>query len=287
LEIQFGYCPLSLELQTGHIHVTPLPALAEMVSRVERLPEVQRDWVYAPVKFDSSERIFGLPKTHRIVHSNGESAEHVDFLVWCLSFFVGMRLTTTERGFVDCTPLKPNSLTDFLVGHREYGKAMELAEAFWHDNASSPERRKGLVAVIHALFLGQNRRLLQYEEFFHLYTAVDAAFALMSHGKNVGRLKHSERIQWMCEQYGMPIPDWARVSGRGSEVTDLRNPAFHEALFGGEPLGFAIYKGVGSDNVTLEMTGLLCRFLVAVLRRPAKDYVTSPVTTRQMHGLDL
>ena len=63
-------------------------------------------------------RIFGLPKTHSITHAAPDSVDHVEFHVWGLSFFTGMRLTTTEAGFVDATPIKPGKLVDFVLLNR-------------------------------------------------------------------------------------------------------------------------------------------------------------------------
>jgi hypothetical protein len=67
----------------------------------------------------------------------------------------------------------------------------------------------------------------------------------------------------------------------------IRNAAIHEAIFMGQPLGFAIH-GIGTNqNITLEMQALVCRLLVALIGAAASDYVRTPVTTRQMHGLML
>jgi hypothetical protein len=61
----------------------------------------------------------------------------------------------------------------------------------------------------------------------------------------------------------------------------------HEAPFMNEPLGFAVH-GVGSNqNLPLEMQGLVCRLLVALIGVPTASYVTFPVNTRQFYGLDI
>ena len=76
-------------------------------------------------------RVFPLPKTHLIKHSAATSEDHLDFHIWALSFFVGMRLTATEAGFLDATPLKPHSLVDFVLLGSSLTRAVELAEDFW------------------------------------------------------------------------------------------------------------------------------------------------------------
>lgn len=199
-----------------------------------------------------------------------------------------MRLTATSAGFADATPIRPYKMVDFSLG-RDLAKAIQLAEEFWAANRNAPINAKRYAAAIHALFLAQNPRLFQFEEFSFLYTALDCCFRLTQ--TVIGeerRIRHSDRIAWMCERFGVATPSWARkVNGGAVEVTDIRNDAVHEALFMGEPLGFAL-QGVGSDeNLTLEMSALICRFLVALIGATSASYVRSPIGTRQLHELVL
>ena len=76
-------------------------------------------------------RVFGLPKTHRIEHAAATNEEHLAFHLWALSFFVGMRLTATEAGFLDATPVKPGELVDFVLLRSSLACAVKLAEIFW------------------------------------------------------------------------------------------------------------------------------------------------------------
>jgi hypothetical protein len=233
--------------------------------------------------------MFSLPKTHIIEHAAADSDDQLTFHLWALSFFTGMRLTATEAGFVDATPLKPGQLVDFVLLGNSLVKAVELAEAFWAANRASPQRTRLFAAAVHALFLGQNPRHLQFEEFMLLYMAFDACFALAkSMHPPKARVTHAERVTWMCSLFGMATPAWANPAAPAAPaVATLRNATVHEALFMGEPLGFAVH-GVGTNqNLTLEMEALICRFLVALLGGDHADYVRSPVNTRQRHGLDL
>src|SRR5207244_357048 len=146
-------------------------------------------------------------------------------------------------------------------------KAIELTEAFLTANRTAPERARLFAAAVHAWFLAQNPRHLQFEEFILLYMAFDACFAL---AKSIhppkAHVTHAERVTWMCGLFGMATPDWADPAApAGPEVAILRNATLHEALFMGEPLGFALH-GVGTNqNLTSEMKVLICRFLVALL----------------------
>jgi hypothetical protein len=298
--LEFGYHPGPLRLHAGPVTVDPLPEIAKTVADIESNEGIENDWIYAPPQqvrifgggihtLPYAARVFGLPKTHVIEHAAPECNDQLTFHLWALSFFTGMRLTATEAGFVDVTPIKPGKLTDFAPLGRSLVNAVELAEAFWAANRSEPQRVRLVAAAIHALFLGQNPRLLQFEQFMLLYTALDACFALATSIHTAPKkLPHAQRVMWMCGLFGMPTPAWADpATPTGPAVAILRNAAFHEALFMGEPLGFRLH-GVGTNqNLTLEMRALICRFLVALLGGNRADYVRSPVNTRQRHGLDL
>ena len=215
--------------------------------------------------------------------------DHLTFLIWALSFFTGMRLTATEAGFVDATPVAPGKLVDFVPGQAGLEKGVALADRFWTTHRTSPQRARLVAAAVHALFLAHNPQALQFERFHFLYSSLDACFALASSLYPVPpKLGHARRIGWMCGLFGMDLPSWADAdSSGGAEAAIIRNAAIHEALFMGEPLGFALH-GVGTNkNLALEMEALICRLLVALLGAPSALYVTSPITTRQMHGLDL
>lgn len=304
MSAEFGYYPSSLDLTVGDITITDLADLDQTVADILQSEYLDKDWIYAPPQgrtalgheviaiLPFSSRVFGLPKTHEITHANCNGQEHLDFLVWILSFFTGMRLTTAEAGFVDATPIKPGKLTDLVLVNCTMEDALELAERLWQSHKTNPRMAKRLIAAIHALFLAQYPQSLSYERFIYLYTALDACFAMTQelHSKAKQRPNHAERLEWMCQQYGMPVPDWAAPQPKASEVSDVRNDTIHEGLFFGEPLGFAIYGGntpSGTRNVTLQMQALTCRLIVAILGRPDTEYVKSAVNTRQRHALKL
>jgi hypothetical protein len=296
--LEFGYFPEPLEISSGAITVCQLADLALTVADVEGGDQVEQGWIYAPPQLvrnlgghvrqrPYSARGFGLPTTHAIAHASSEGQNHLTFHLWVLSFFTGMRPTATEAGFVDATPIKPGKLVDFVMLGRGLTDALALAEAFWTDHRSTPERARLIAAAVHALFLGQNPQHLQFERFILLYTAIDACFALAKAVKRpTSAVSHAGRVKWMCDAFGMPTPAWADPAS-GAEVASLRNATVHEALFMGEPLGFAVHGTGTNQNLTLEMQALLCRLVVALLGAESNDYVRSPVNTRQRHGLSL
>ena len=76
---------------------------------------------------------------------------------------MGMRLTATEAGFLDATPLKAGKLVDFVLQGSSLTLAVELADDFWRTNHHDPRRARLFAGAVHALFLAQNPRSLQFE----------------------------------------------------------------------------------------------------------------------------
>ena len=307
LKKEFGFYPEPIRIDAAPVRVRPLSELTEVVESVHSCDLVQNDWVYAPCQevresvggntrmLPYSSRVFGLPHTHMIEHETAVDEEHLKFHVWALSFFLGMRLTTTEAGFLDSTPVKPAKLVDFVPIGASMVHAVELAESFWIANRRKPRNALRFEAAIHALFLGQYPQSLQFERFIYLYTAIDACYKL---GESLGfwtnkhpsgrNISHSERIWHMCHGLRMPMPKWAKQSvRRKSEVSAIRNNALHEALFMDAPFGFAVHGASHPRSLTLEMRALVCRFLVALLGGVNASYVRSDVSSRQRQRLDL
>jgi len=297
-ELKFGFRPSPLDLTAGAISIETLDDLDDRVAEVERSGQVFQDWIYAPLQpiktFENAEtyqapnaaRVFGLPNTHIVRHIENAERAHLQFHIWSLGFFTGQRLSATEAGFLDVTTLKPGKLNDFVLLGDSLPKSVHLAEAYWQNNVHSRTQIARFEAAIHALFLAQNPRLLQFEEFIFLYVALDACFAMMKEVSHGPHIIHKKRTSWMCEYYGIPVPDWADTAS-GPEITDLRNPTFHEGLYMGEPLGFAIEGRGASRSLNLQLEALICRLLVAIIGGDDTEYVKSTVTSRQIIGLTL
>ena len=297
MRAEFGYYPRVYRSTVGPIVVENMPDLDAKIANVRGSERVRRDWYYARER----SRVFALPKTHLLSHAGATGEEHLEFLVWCFGFFEGMRLTTTAAGFLDATPIARHSLTDIVWLGDSLELALATAEAFWHQYAGDPRVSKILCGVIHAYFLAQTRNLLSYEQFVWLYTALDgcnaveerirrpqraAARAMASSGTG-RRTTHAERIQILCNTFGMPVPDWANPM-TSSTIATVRNDTIHEGLFFDEPLGFRSFGGSNLDkHVIGSMIALVSRIVVAILGVPAVSYIQSSLTSRQNHGVQL
>lgn len=305
LSAEFGYYPVFCNIETDRFSIRTLPEHERIVAVVSEDPNVLKGWIYPGAQqyrefmsgkvrsMPYSTRVFGLPMTHVLTLPEGRSREDLDFVVWCLSFFTGMRLTTTEAGFLDATPIKTGILVDFILSRSTLADVIDLALNYLELECDEPGAPKRVSGVIHALFLAQYPQSLSFEKFQYLYMALDACFRLANAKEAKGRkISHAERIQWMCEKFGMPIPEWAKHSQtKPSSLSVVRNDTFHESLFFDEPLGFKSYGGnqclAEQENTLLQMEALVCRLLVAILGQPGASYVRTSVNTREVHTLEL
>lgn len=297
-DLEFGFRPSVLDVTAGPITIETLDDLEDRVAEVGQSDKFYQEWIYAPLQpvknLGSGEtyhapyaaRVFGLPNTHIIRHVEDAELGHLQFHIWLLGFFTGQRLSATEAGFLDVTPFKPGKLNDFVLFNDSLPKAVQLAEAYWQDNVHDRTQLARFEAAIHALFLAQNPRFLQFEGFMYLYTALDACFAMMKEMLPGPYPNHQQRTKWMCDHYSIPVPDWANPDG-GAEIAALRNPTIHEGLYMGQPLGFAIEGRGSSRNLNLQVQAVVCRLLVAIIGGAETDYVKSAATSRQNIGLRL
>lgn len=302
METEFGFYPHPLDdVKTKTVTIHTLPKLETKVKEVCSDKNVEKGWIYSPpqeihhVFADLTQvcpypaRVFGLPKTHKLVHHNTDNLQHVEFLVWVLSFFVGMRLSTTEAGFVDATPIKYRTLTDFTVKKDDLSHVLSLGDQFWQNNTQ--DRSKLFRSAIHTLFISHNPQFVRfrYESFIFAYIALDTCWLLSKEKLKPDQKKpnHTERIQQMCETWGIPCPKWDK------DIVTLRNFSLHEGLHLGEPLGYSrsTYKEkLGdhlSNNPIRSMQKLVCRLLVAIIEVNDKNYIQSSCDNRSIHLLDL
>jgi hypothetical protein len=304
ISAEFGYYPKIYNVTTERFSIQTLANFEENLELIKNDPNLQKDWIYSGPALQHdviaektqvlpyTNRIFELPKTHVLTLFKRQNIDDLDFVVWCLSFFTGMRLTITEAGFLDATPIKQGKLVDFVLSRCTLEDAINLALDYIDAEHENFRATKRVIAAIHALFLSQFPQNLPFERFQYLYMALDTCFKIIeTKSKSNKTLSHAKRIEWMCEKFDIPVPTWATTIGKTSDISIVRNDTIHEALFFDEPLGFSIYGGnqftTNSANVVLQMQHLVCRLLVAILGKPNSDYVKTSVESRMRQPLRL
>lgn len=311
---QFGYCPRPLNINVGDISITTLSDMGDSVARVEESDGIVRDWIYAPLqqkislvqprktlgyqeitRLPYSSRVFSLPKTHELQHKKSSDPDHIEFLIWTLGFFLGIRLTATEAGFLDCTPIKTGRLVDFVPLSATLEEAIQHAEDFWQAHKGDTKTTSRVNGIIHALFLSQRPPiLLEFEKFLVLYPALDACYASVKEIECAKEQTHAQRIDWVCKKLNIDTPSWANPTSGKTELSIMRNDLIHEVLFFDKPLGFQAYGGNDAAaeggmirrNVPLEVANLVSRILVWLLAGE-NDYTKTSVDRRQKIGLNL
>lgn len=304
ISAEFGYYPKMYNVTTERFSIQTLANFEENLEQIKNDPNLQKEWIYSARALQHdfitgktqvlpyTDRIFSLPKTHVLTLFKSQNVGDLDFVVWCLSFFTGMRLTIEEAGFLDATPIKPDKLVDFVLSHCTLKDVINLALDYIEKEHKNFHATKRVIAAIHALFLSQYPQNLPFERFQYLYIALDTCFKIIeTKSKSNKNLSHAKRIQWMCEEFDIPIPSWATTIGKKSDISTVRNATIHEALFFDEPLGFSVYGGnlttTNTQNTMLQMQNLICRLLVAILGKPDTDYVKTSVESRMRQSLRL
>jgi hypothetical protein len=133
---------------------------------------------------------------------------------------------------------------------------------------------------------------LAFEQFIYLYTALDGCYKVLTsiNGNPPRKLKHSERIDYLCKAFNRSTPRWADVTT--GTVATYRNDTLHEGLFLAEPLGFCTFGGTSTPpafdrNILLEMQCLVSRFICGIAEFHDPLYIASDVDTRQRFGVQL
>ena len=300
---EFGFYPNPIEIETNRFSITTKPELGEIVQSLANHEHTVQGWIYSGphINYDLIKgkqampypaRLFGLPQTPILALSGDQVKDRVDFLLWCISFLLGMRLTSMPMAYIDATPLRPRVLNDFAMTMNERDEAIDRFIGF-HDRATNPVTLKRVAAAIHALFIAQNPKNFPFDRFQYYYMALDTCYRLTEDmTDHKPPRSHALRIKWTCEYFGMPTPWWAQgnPTGSGTPLSDIRNGTIHEGLFFDEPLGFARYGGnepaEKDKRVIMEMRGVVCRLLIAILGMPEARYVkTKPDRHRHELGL--
>ncbi len=303
--MHFGFFPAILDDTAGDVTIRTLDRLDEKIREVMERDTIEGDWCYAPLQRSQAftgdirilpypSRVFALPKTHTLEYAPLDDADHLRFLIQCFGFFVGMRMSDTEAGFIDATPVKPHKASDMVWLGNSLMKAIALADRFWCSNVWNPRIHAALRGVIHSYFLAATPTLLDFERFIYLYVALEGCHytrALILRQTPARRTSHRKRVADLCSAYGIAVPFWADpAASLTTDIVRFRNETLHEGLFFDEPLGFQVFGGNSArrpedEGILLEMSCLISRVILALLGMEKSQYVTSPIDTRQMIGV--
>lgn len=293
--VRFGYLTEPTMFTWSAGSVKPLPEYQDVVANLAAHPRVYGDWCYpplAPVRHINSETKaapeveseFSLPCTHVLALHDPTLIDCDSFFIALLGFLKGRRLQQEGWQHLYKTPIK-GELCDFVARDKAIIKTFDVATEFIRHH-TEPKVRKLTFGALHWHLFAQLYEH-QFERFNAQYMALDACFRL---ARVTGvacppRLPHAERTQHLCHAFGLDVPVWAIVAldAKSCPLSARRNNLAHEAMYGGEPIGFTHPQD--HPAMDMELTNLVARLFLRLLGVD-NQYTRSSVSTRQMMLFD-
>jgi hypothetical protein len=247
-------------------------------------PRVRDGWFYPPLEpeFLSANDLgykhisfapwFSLPQTHALVLTQDTNEELATFLILTLGLLKGLQLVPEGWGHFYRTPIEPGKLVDFSPRRAACERIMARAYEYWLE---TPAIRTWILGAIHWHLFGPTYEH-PFEQFGVAYSVLDTCWRIHRETSPVARhMPHAERIVHLCDYYDLTAPPWAKLTGKSSSLSTLRNEYFHESLWGGQPIGFA--QPVNIPDIHLELFWFNTRLLLAILGERC-SYTCSAIT---------
>ena len=295
--IRFGFLnePLSVSWRYGTIR--PVPNFEEIASCFEQSAGVYKGWVYPPIKAVDGQgaaakkawvpATFSIPSSHILTPHPDADPAHSDFFIALFGFLHGRRLQREGWQHFYKAPLS-RKLCDFVTDKKSTEWALNQALAFCEMHSSNTEVLKLAFSALHWHTFAQLYEH-EFERFDAQYKALDACYKLTLLTQTGCRAAtHAERALRLCEHFGIEPPDWVSPPGNQtnsstSELALRRNALAHEALYGGQPLGFA--HPAGSGAMVSGLKSLVARILLSTLGIK-NSYTQSSSTTQSMSAFE-
>lgn len=211
--------------------------------------------------------IFGMPPTHELtLFDSPTDPAAEDFFIALFGMLKGLRLQREGwQHFYRC-PTKRGALCDFYADNTEIATTLDQAAIFWRSH-TDPLIRKLVFGAIHWHLFAQLYQH-EFERFNAQYTALDACWALAKEMLKVDAkgLGHADRPRTLATALGLLIPNWAAPLAANQKACSLsvrRNALVHEAMYAGEPIGFA--HSQTERGMETELTGFVARAIFALL----------------------
>jgi len=261
MEIKFGYLLNSSELKVGAVRIKPLPEFDRIVDGYKDYCENGDGWFYPPLTKTQPKRTsqyFKLMPTHSAETTDMASDDHyIRYLILAYGFMYGVYLLPENYLYFNRTPYELRKLNHLvaLPGDIELGMC-KMSEIYLNSNFY---RRKRLFSVVHWFLLSQTYRM-KWEFFENQYKVIDCIYGLTF--ENMNKIPHSNRPVKLAEKYEIEVPDWAIIEDdKTSRLSRIRNELIHEAMFDGEPIGYALPK----ENFKLEFAAFNLKLICGLM----------------------
>lgn len=296
VQVEFGFLAdiAVITWQGGASRIEACLNHSEIVEHVLNSSQVHKGWFYPPlypVQSGSDRPLvpkgFALPATHHMhLLSSSADDEEANFMIALLGLLKGQRLQRPDWQHFYKAPVR-RKLNDFLATDTEISRALDIATDFWRQH--SPKVLKLAFGALHWHLFAQ-LYAHEFERFNAQYMALDACAELALEIKYSGypakRPPHANRASELCSCTGMPKPIWVdpQIPWKDCAIALRRNALAHEAMYGGQPVGFAY--PTSHRHMELELTGLVARIFLRLVGIN-NEYTNSPCTTRSMIAFGL
>jgi len=286
--VQFGFLKdaSTITWERGASKIEPLSDQDEIVADLQREESLLDGWFYPPLRPVKSSRDtplvaagFALPATHQLqLSSETVSDEEANFTIALFGLLKGQRLQRPDWQHFYKAPVE-SRLNDFLATDEEIERALDIATDFWRRH--SPAVCKLAFGALHWHLFAQLYEH-EFERFNAQYMALDAcaelAFKIQFPRYPARRPPHAIRASKLCSCTGVPKPTWvdATIGQTSCDLAQRRNALAHEAMYGGQPVGFAY--PTDHPHMELELTGLVARIFLRLVGI-SNEYTKSPCTT--------
>ncbi|MFZ0931738.1 MAG: hypothetical protein WAN11_24285 [Syntrophobacteraceae bacterium] len=285
--MRFGWFPEQHTYESGTIGIQMLPEYEDSLRAIRESRYVHDDWFCVPIqsKDGSSGELrppiplpwFSLPATHLIEYKNEEApTELLEFMITAFGWSQGLRFSPEGWGHFYKVALKPGMLTDFILLEQDVPRFLDLAERFWHQHQADGMASM-MFGAIH-WFLFSQSYVQYFERFMMQYIVLDTIYKVCASISGQKCRSHAGRVEYLANSLSVPSPSWGRIDSSGSEISRLRNALFHEARFGGVPIGFEF--PTVQDNILAQLQAFNSR-LIAALLGVTGSYSRSSSQTRQ------
>jgi hypothetical protein len=181
------------------------------------------------------------------------------FLILGYGFLQGLYLNPEGYWCINRVTYEPGMLNGLWLRKDDYVNGMKLINKYY--KSSSEENRNKMFSCIHWFFIGQSYKF-EWEKFDAQYKVLDCLFSLSGFTVK-DKITHTKRPEALAKKYKIKLPDWAKInlSKKESPLSIQRNELFHEAKYGGKPIGYSY----PAENYSLELTSFNTKLIAAAL----------------------
>jgi hypothetical protein len=269
--MKFGFLIDPKSFECDGFKIAPVIEFDSVLNNFYKTTSVSKGWFYGPKielvqsfreKEDFAlnppivhESFFHMSPTHRMTSTENYSDDHLKFLTLGYGFLQGLYLTPENYSYLGRTAFKPTTLNGLLLGDSDYINGMECINRFYIN--SNEENRNQMFACIHWYLISQSYEFA-WDRFDAQYKVLDGIYKLSGTKAD----SHAARPIALSEKYNLELPLWAKlITKKESKLSKQRNELFHEAKYGGYPIGYSYPE----ENYNLEFRSFNTKLIAAAL----------------------